>query len=877
VPSPATTAQETAHTVTTHTVTVRAGDTLWGIAKRTYDDSKDWPRIYEANEADIDDPHWIYPGETLVIPAAPSDDTDHTGRPSGPGHRNDQQSPTESAEPAEPAKAVKSAEPSTTTSQVPSADPTKSTEPTKSTIVSSPASTASPTTAPATPKVDASESSGQGQTTIAIHALLGGGGLLAAGLLATYVARRRTQSRQRGVGRVGAKVPEELLAEARQIHLAGSSTGDAAQFLDEALRELAEMTERAGGRLPEVAAARIDEDRLLLRITPADTAWIDGPIPFVSPLPPAPWVVSRDGTEWSLSRSHLPARFDRVAPYPCLVTLGMDDVGGTWLLDLESAGVTEVSGDPERAIEVLRFIAAELAINSWSDVEMAGIYGIGEEVAAINPGRLMTEPQPRIDDLTRIARHAQEADESQDGVLRTRVVDGSRGAWMPVVLLAALDSGNASPGVEYAEEVRGFADALAGASGRSGAALVMVERAHSAWPDDETSPAQINLQVDERGRMHTPFGVLTANRMSADDAAALAGLLADADDLRDEAMPLATDSTDVAGAIATPTTTARYGTGDPDSLLPRADDDYLRVTATTAQDLAVMAPGVPVAATRDLPGDPELDADLAAWNDAASPRPKLHLLGPIRLEAAGERSADVEARPAYFAELAAYLACHPRGVTPDQVATAFGLQHNTLHTRINSLRRWLGKNATTGGWYLPDSTTTEARKARGQALYQLDGLLCDAELFRRLRTQGQARGPLGIDSLVTALGLVEGKPYDQPRKGGYAWLLESPEDQYLTAAVVDVAHIVATHALAEGDPALATWAAEIAIGAAPYEDRPRLDEAAAQKALGNVAEAERILNCDVFDRTDDDRPPLDPSPRTLEVASRISPDPRRRR
>jgi nucleoid-associated protein YgaU len=48
--------------------TVVRGDTLWGIAQRYYGSGPLWPRIYDANRTKIKDPHWIYPGQTFVIP-----------------------------------------------------------------------------------------------------------------------------------------------------------------------------------------------------------------------------------------------------------------------------------------------------------------------------------------------------------------------------------------------------------------------------------------------------------------------------------------------------------------------------------------------------------------------------------------------------------------------------------------------------------------------------------------------------------------------------------------------------------------------------------------------------------------------------------------
>ena len=136
-----------------------------------------------------------------------------------------------------------------------------------------------------------------------------------------------------------------------------------------------------------------------------------------------------------------------------------------------------------------------------------------------------------------------------------------------------------------------------------------------------------------------------------------------------------------------------------------------------------------------MAADPTLDADLAEWDDPAATRPKLRVLGPIELHAVGERTREVESRPAYFAELAAYLAGHPAGRTPNEVAADFEVQNNTLHTRLGQLRKWLGKKPDGEDWYFPP-----AQRVRGQQVYRLDGVLVDADLFRRLRARGEARG-----------------------------------------------------------------------------------------------------------------------------------------
>ena len=48
------------------TYTIKAGDTLWGLAQQFYKNGYLWPQLWESNTW-ITDAHWIYPGDVLLL------------------------------------------------------------------------------------------------------------------------------------------------------------------------------------------------------------------------------------------------------------------------------------------------------------------------------------------------------------------------------------------------------------------------------------------------------------------------------------------------------------------------------------------------------------------------------------------------------------------------------------------------------------------------------------------------------------------------------------------------------------------------------------------------------------------------------------------
>lgn len=804
-------------------VTVEPGDTLWEIATEEYGDATKWPRIYRANDDQIEDPDLIYPGQRFDVP----------GQRTAEPHQHPDRHPSDPPD-------------STGPSREPMPTPAPSLKPSPEAGVTPTA----PHPATADGEQEAHDDFGfhLDAATVA-RALLSGGGFLAAGMLAVYVGRRRTQSRNRRSGKAALPVAPHLRVEDKALRAIGTSASQRAAYFDAALRGLAELCEQAALDLPEAVAARIGGGGLDLHLRSP------------SPDAPAPWTVSSDSLVWSLASEHRPAGADRMSPYPAMVTIGVDAEDATWFVDLEGVGVVQIVGDAEACKDLARFIAAELALNAWSDFETVEIVGVAQEVLPLNYGRLSVAATAPVEELVKSSRHMSEfAESSGFSVLGSRVTDW-REAWVPTLCISTV-------GDEEGDAVRAHTHALLDemerTPGRTSYGLVAL----TAEPLD---PRAITLRHTPDGDLVTPWGVVRPNRLTGDEAAVLGQLFDDAEVEGDVDIPTAVDAdgaptnTDQAGALANDLTEPRCGTGDPDSILPRPDRTYVEAGATTAEDLAVLAPAVlKTEEAAALAADPTLDQDLIDWADPDTQRPRLRVLGPVELRAVGEQTKDVERRPAYYAELAAYLACYPDGQTPNRVAADFGIQNNSLHTRLGELRKWLGKKPGTDEWYLP-----AAQRVRGQQVYRLSEVLVDADLFRRLRGRGEALGPRGIDDFRRALELVKGQPYDQQRSKGYGWLADNPVHHYATAAIVDVAHVFATHSLVEGRPRDALWAAEQAIAAAPSEDKPRLDLARAMKALGQEDEAEAYLDKQLFNRTDDDRPPLDPSDRTKKVFDRM--------
>ncbi len=669
-----------------------------------------------------------------------------------------------------------------------------------------------------------------------VSMLAAGGGavlLTALGLAALLRARRR-QFRMRRPGRSMASTPAGVAGMERLLMTAGTRGLADVTWLDQALRSLVQcLSKMPDARLPDVVAVRLGAQELELVLA--------------SPLaaPPAPWSADPSGLRWLLARGdELPydesERELHIPPYPLLVSVGYTPAGDHYLIDLERIGSMSLSGDRERCLNLARFIAAEIAHNQWSELLEVTLVGFGQEMAQMNPEQLKYAP-----DLGRVLEAVNARLAGVDEVMTATGVDVATGrlrcvagdTWAPHVLLIAPD---AAKGQDLAE----LLTVLNGSKDRLTVAVVL-----AAAP---TAPevTRWHLQVDAAGVLSVPALELelVAEQLPRSEAAQMAQLLAAAAVEQDQPAPPAEGDqewqsfTDIAGNLRPEVSTtgnepalrvAGTWPARPNSILPLPAAQYAAKAATTEQDVAMLAPGVSQQVQAQLvDADPTLDADLAAWWDPDSTQVKLRLLGPLQVWAAG-----LDPAPPGLpqkVEAIAYLATRNAGASAAQCrmdlwpADQSDKPTSKVRNLLHGTRSWLGVNPQTGREYVP-ANPGEGRGGQ----YLIQGIVIDAELFRRLRLRALARGAAGVDDLRAALDLVTGQPFERRRPGGYGWVANTGLDYTYTGMIADVAHLLATHHLAADEPEPAAAAAQVALMAGSAADEVLLDLVAACHARGD--------------------------------------------
>ena len=259
------------------------------------------------------------------------------------------------------------------------------------------------------------------------------------------------------------------------------------------------------------------------------------------------------------TRRYRPQRreYDR-APYPTLASIGHTSDGDHWLVDLERIGALVLTGDTNRCLDLARFLAAELAHNTWSEMLQVTLVGFGEEMIQANPERLSYRPDLTHTLPAAAARAKTVADALERvgvDVLDGRLRDVASDAWAPHVLLVA----PGAAGRTTADDLDKAAVALASHPRTALAFVAAGEQttlaAARGW--------QIHIDEDGTARIPALDLSLTAAQLPATEAADLARMLALAADTTDHPAPSARGQ-----QPWTPTPT-RVAPSDPTNTRPR--------------------------------------------------------------------------------------------------------------------------------------------------------------------------------------------------------------------------------------------------------------------------------------------------------------------
>lgn len=798
------------------TVTVRRGDTLWGLAEQHLGAGSRYQEIARLNYGRVQpdgrtltEAHWIYPGWVLQLPPdatrvrhsvvnesaavdelAPAQEGTYTVRPGdtlwgiadqhlGDPRRYREIYQLNAGQPqdvgghlADPdvlisgwvlrmpatdsAAQTTQPEPGREPPVIPpTSDPAVSDRPELPTVQPSPPSVGEDKPADST---DASTSADDlDNSSFPLNQLaLGMTVLTSAGLIAELARRRRRQQRLRQPGKRIALPEREAAIVEQELH----ATQDpiTVETLRTALGALATNCHMKGTDLPRVKAVKVSSDRLDLLTDEPD----DAVEPFES-VGNGTWRLDRSKPTGGRNDGDLPD------PYPALVTVGVAD-DSVVLVNLEAAGTLTILGEGHVVNEVIRALAVELATSSLTS---GTTLVLPESLSELADSSDVSRVQCASDGGTAHRAHTRAANVAailtESGV--TDLHDArSRGVavdtWTPEISVTS---------------------APVDAQPWSGIAVVGGEEAKSSWI----------LKVDSGGRGRLdPLGInVDVSRLNTDNYRSVIKLL---------------KSSDIG-----------FEPSEPE---PNDDElDEVSLVAIT-QDL-------PQAVLTALPlppqGLPDDDGEELDVNRA----PRVNVLG--RVEIAGLPAGASSNRRARATEFVAYLALHP-GAGAHEIDEAIWPGRRVAKEMRNSfvsrVRHWLGYDLD-GQPFLP--------LVADHGDYRLSPEVdCDWHELLRFAREGLASGPGGVDLLEHALALVRGRPFLGVDPTTYIWA--EADTQEMVSTVVDVAHMLSALQLGHGDARAAQDAAARGLRVEPASELLHCDAIRAAAARGDSEEVARL-------------------------------------
>jgi nucleoid-associated protein YgaU/DNA-binding SARP family transcriptional activator len=341
--------------ITPEDVVVERGDNLWDLAEEHLEtamasEATDaqiapyWQDVIDSNRPGLADPDIIHPGQVIHLPGR--------GDPTPPAPTEPAPTPTPDPPASEPAIPLP-----------PDPSPPTSTEPVQAPTLPTTTSVQlgedDPGAQPEPEDLEDAE-----ELPVQTYGVLGAAGtLLAAGLAAGVIRRRRRRELRLPHGAIAPDPPGELDdLRADIVRQADLDHVDVlAQVSATVARALAEHRSAARLRLVQASKQRVD-------------------VLLSDPVSPAPdgWQAEASGNAWVLDASSPPEalRATSEPTNPLLVSLGRPDSSGQLYLDLEAEGLVNVAGDSNDVAGFVRSIIHELAMSPLADT--ANVFVLGD-------------------------------------------------------------------------------------------------------------------------------------------------------------------------------------------------------------------------------------------------------------------------------------------------------------------------------------------------------------------------------------------------------------------------------------------------------------------------------------------------------------------